>query len=170
MYIGRCLEEGKHKMSTVSELAAHLQASSKTVQDLINKGVITKQNRGKYDLDLARKEYILHVREVAAGRTKTGDLDLQEERARLAKEQADSKEMENAVERGDLVYIENVAKQFELQLTKVRTKLLAVPTKVAPEAHIAATVKEVQSLIEAEIIEALNELVGYDKEAAVEES
>jgi phage terminase Nu1 subunit (DNA packaging protein) len=147
-----------------------LQASSKTVQDLINKGVITKQNRGKYDLDLARKEYILHVREVAAGRTKTGDLDLQEERARLAKEQADSKEMENAVERGDLVYIENVAKQFELQLTKVRTKLLAVPTKVAPEAHIAATVKEVQSLIEAEIIEALNELVGYDKEAAVEES
>jgi phage terminase Nu1 subunit (DNA packaging protein) len=164
------LEEGKHKMSTVSELAAHLQASSKTVQDLINKGVITKQNRGKYDLDLARKEYILHVREVAAGRTKTGDLDLQEERARLAKEQADSKEMENAVERGDLVYIENVAKQFELQLTKVRTKLLAVPTKVAPEAHIAATVKEVQSLIEAEIIEALNELVGYDKEAAVEES
>lgn len=164
------MEEGKHKMSTVSELAAHLQASSKTVQDLINKGVITKQNRGKYDLDLARKEYILHVREVAAGRTKTGDLDLQEERARLAKEQADSKEMENAVERGDLVYIENVAKQFELQLTKVRTKLLAVPTKVAPEAHIAATVKEVQSLIEAEIIEALNELVGYDKEAAVEES
>ena len=47
---------------------------------------------------------------------------------------------------------------------------MAVPTKVAPEAHIAATVKEVQSLIEAEIVEALNELVGYDKEAAIEET
>jgi len=157
-------------MSSVLELSAHLQTSTKTVHDMINKGIITKQERGKYDIDLARKEYILHVREIAAGRAKVGDLDLQEERARLAKEQADAKEMENAVERGDLVYIENVAKQFELQLTKVRTKLLAVPTKVAPEAHIAATVKEVQSLIEAEIVEALNELVGYDKEAASEET
>lgn len=157
-------------MATMSDLATHLQMTTKTVQELINKGIIEKQDRGKYDLDQARKQYILHVREVAAGRAKVGDLDLQEERARLAKEQADAKEMENAVERGDLVYIENVAKQFELQLTKVRTKLLAVPTKVAPEAHIAATVKEVQSLIEAEIVEALNELVGYDKEATSEET
>ena len=164
------MRKGLSKMATMSDLAAHLQMTTKSVQELINKGIIEKKERGKYEIDAVRKQYILHVREVAAGRAKVGDLDLQEERARLAKEQADAKEMENAVERGDLVYIENVAKQFELQLTKVRTKLLAVPTKVAPEAHIAATVKEVQSLIEAEIVEALNELVGYDKEAASEET
>jgi len=155
-------------MASVNDLCAHLKMSRKTFDGLVSKGIISKQPAGKYDFDVAREEYILHVREVAAGRSKAGELDLQEERARLAKEQADAKEMENAVERGDLVYIEDVAKMFELQLNKVRMKLLAVPTKVAPEAHIAATVKEVQSLMAAEIVEALNELVGYDKNAATE--
>lgn len=157
-------------MATLEEVGAHLQMNSSSVKALIDKGVITKKGRGQYDLEQARREYILHVREVAAGRYKVGDLDLQAERARLAKEQADAKEMENAVERGDLVYIEDVAKQIENQLTKVRTRLLAVPTKVAPEAHACATMREVQATIEQAIIEALNELVGYTEADAGEEA
>ena len=54
-------------MATMSDLATHLQMTTKTVQELINKGIIEKQDRGKYNLDQARKQYILHVREVAAG-------------------------------------------------------------------------------------------------------
>ncbi len=79
---------------------------------------------GKYDLDECRKAYIENIREQAAGRASAGELVLSDERARLAKEQADAKEMENAVMRADLVYIEDVAKQIENQLTKVRTRLL----------------------------------------------
>jgi phage terminase Nu1 subunit (DNA packaging protein) len=88
----------------------------------------------------------------------------------LAKEQADAKEMENAVERGDLVYIEDVAKQVEGQMTKVRTKLLAIPTKYAPELHAMATAREVQLALEEAITEALNELVGYNPQGAGEEA
>jgi len=157
-------------MATLSEVGAHLQMEPSKVKNLIDKGVITKKGRGQYDLEQVRKEYILHIREVAAGRHKAGDLDLSAERARLAKEQADAKEMENAVERGDLVYIEDVAKQIENQLTKARTRLLSVPTKVAPEAHASATVREVQSLIEDAIVEALNELVGYNQGGASDEA
>lgn len=157
-------------MATKGELAAHLGVSDKTVGDLINRGVIQRASRGQYDLDKCRKEYISHIREQAAGRAGAGDLVLADERARLAKEQADAKEMENAVERGDLVYIEDVAKQIENQLTKVRTKLLSVPTKVAPEVHACASVREAQGVIEAAITEALHELVGYSQEPAVEEA
>ena len=157
-------------MATLAEVGAHLQMDQAKVKNLIDKGVITKKGRGQYDIDQVRKEYILHIREVAAGRFKVGDLDLSAERARLAKEQADAKEMENAVERGDLVYIEDVAKLIENQLTKVRTRLLAVPTKVAPEAHASATVREVQSVIEEAIVGALNELVGYNESGAGEEA
>ncbi len=109
-------------------------------------------------------QYLKHIRNLAGNNN--NNLELGAERARLAKEQADAKEMENAVERGDLVYIEKVARQFEQQLTKARNKLLAAPTKVAAEAHAAATVKEVREIIEAAIIEALDELVGYNKETA----
>lgn len=157
-------------MSTLTEVCAHLGMTMKTLQEYIEKGIITRKPRSEYDLDEVRIEYIKHVREVAAGRFKPGNLDLGEERARLAKEQADAKEMENAVERGELVYIEDVAKQIEDQFARVRGKLLAVPSKVAPEAQAAAEVREVQQLIEMAIVEALNELVGYNKDYAEEEA
>jgi phage terminase Nu1 subunit (DNA packaging protein) len=157
-------------MATLSEVASHLQMDVGSLSKMIDRGIVTKQARAQYDLDTVRKEYILHIREVAAGRFKAGELDLQVERARLAKEQADAKEMENAVERGDLVYIEDVAKQVEGQMTKVRTKLLAIPTKYAPELHAMATAREVQLALEEAITEALNELVGYNPQGAGEEA
>ena len=89
-----------------------------------------------------------------------GNLKLGAERARLAKEQADAKEVENAVKRGELVRINDIVKQFEAQLLKCKTKLLATPTKVAAEVHAAATVKEVPEITESSVKEALDELVG----------
>lgn len=150
-------------MATQHEVAKHLGISQKLVADMVAMGHIEKKDRGQYDLDECRKQYIKRLQDMAAGRAAAGDLDLAEERARLAKEQADSKEMENAVARGELVNIEDVAVSIEKQFTKVRTKLLGIPTKVAPEAHACATVKEVQAIVEQAIIEALNDLVGIDE-------
>ena len=151
-------------MATLAEVCGHISVTTKTLQEYLEKGIVTRQPPGKYDLDFVRAEYIKHIRAVASGRSRQGDLDLQAERARLAKEQADAKEMENAIERGELVYIDDVARQIENQLTKVRTKLLAIPTKAAPECQSVATVGEVRDIIEAAIIEALNELSGYNKD------
>ncbi len=153
-------------MVTQVQLSDHLGISTTVISDLTSRGILEKNGKRGYDLEKCRLSYLGHLRDIAANRLKDGDLDLGAERARLAKEQADAKEMENAVERGDLVYIEKVARQFEQQLTKTRNKLLAAPTKVAAEAHAAATVKEVREIIEVAIIEALDELVGYNKEAA----
>lgn len=157
-------------MATQVEVSKHLGVSTTVISDLTGRGVLEKTGRNGYDLEQCRLAYLKHLRDAASGRAASGDLDLGAERARLAKEQADAKEMENAVERGELVYIEKVAKQFEAQLTKVRTKLLAVPTKVAAEAHAAATVKEVREIVETAVVEALDELVGYDKQATDEET
>ena len=153
-------------MVTQVQLSDHLGISTTVISDLTSRGILEKNGKRGYDLEKCRLSYLGHLRDIASNRLKDGDLDLGAERARLAKEQADAKEMENAVERGDLVYIEKVAKQFEQQLTKARNKLLAAPTKVAAEAHAAATVKEVREIIEEAIIEALDELVGYNKETA----
>ena len=150
-------------MSKMTEVAQHLQMSPAALSKLIDEGVIDKQPRGGYDIDAVREQYIKHIRAVASGRAAQGDLDLGAERARLAKEQADAKEMENAVERGELVYIEAVAKEFEEQLLKAKTKLLAIPSKIAAEVHACANVKEAKELIEINLTDALNELVGYGK-------
>jgi len=151
-------------MASLDDCANHLGINQAVLSRLIKESIIDKKDRGKYDIDEVRLQYLKHIRNLAGNNN--NNLELGAERARLAKEQADAKEMENAVERGDLVYIEKVGKDFEEQLTKVRNKLLAAPTKVAAEAHAAATVKEVREIIEAAIIEALDELVGYNKEKA----
>ena len=151
-------------MASLDDCADHLGIQQPQLTKLIKHGIIDKQQRGKYDVDAVRLQYLKHIRNIAGNNN--NNLELGAERARLAKEQADAKEMENAVERGDLVYIEHIVKQFESQLGKCKTKLLAVPTKVAAEAHAAASVKEAQEIIESAVLEALSELVGYDKEAA----
>lgn len=140
------------------------------LHDLINKGVIERKPRGEYDLDECREAYIHHLRDRAAGRVKVNGAgsSLTDQRARLAKEQADAKEMENEVLRGKLVQIEDVAASLENQLDRVRTKLLAIPSKVAPEAHAAPDPKEARDIIENTIVDALNELVGFDSTKAGE--
>ena len=129
-------------MASLSDCAKHLGIDQAVLSRLIKESILDKQDRGKYDVDAVRLQYLKHIRNLAGNNN--NNLELGAERARLAKEQADAKEMENTVERGDLVYIEKVARQFEQQLTKARNKLLAAPTKVAAEAHAAATVKEVR--------------------------
>ena len=150
-------------MSSVQDIAAHLEMAPSNVIKLIKEEVITKQDRGQYDLKAVRKEYIHYMRNRAGTQN---NLDLAKERARLAKEQADAKEMENALERGDLVYISSIVEEFKEQLIKCKTKLFAVPSKVAAEAHAAATIVEVQSIIEKSIEEATNELVGYGNKSS----
>ncbi len=122
-------------MSSLTEIAQHLNTTQPALSKLIKEGVISKKNGGKYNIDEVRAEYIKHFRAIASGRAAAGDLDLGAERARLAKEQADAKEMENAIERGDLVYIDDVAKQFQSQLMKSKNKTISNTTKVAAEVH-----------------------------------
>jgi phage terminase Nu1 subunit (DNA packaging protein) len=92
-------------MATDAEIAAHLDLSDRSVRDLRQKGVFPTAKKG--GLDDCRVAYIRHLRERAAGRASDGadeeGLDLVEERARLAKEQADAQAMKNARERGELV-------------------------------------------------------------------
>lgn len=156
-------------MASMAAIAHKLGLNPRKMAELLDRGIIDRQPRGGYVEEDVLKQYLKHLREVAAGRFADGDLDLGKERARLAKEQADAKEMENMVERGELLYIDDVIKDFEDQLMKCKTKLLAVPTKVAAEVFAAQDVPEVQDTIEQAIRDALSELVGPNKRESAED-
>ncbi len=55
---------------------------------------------------------------------------LTEERARLAKEQADAAEIKNAILRKELVHASDVEREWASVLRKVRSGVLAVPSRV----------------------------------------
>lgn len=83
---------------TQSSFGELVGISQPAVSDLISRGVLTEGAAAGAWLH----QYCGHLREIAAGRAASGDLDLAAERARLAKEQADRISMQNAVTRGEL--------------------------------------------------------------------
>ncbi len=85
-------------MATQVEVGEHLGISQQAVADLLRRKIIPSGGgRGSLDVDDCRLAYLHHLREQAAGRlgVGAGELDLVEERARLAKAQADQQEMRN---------------------------------------------------------------------------
>lgn len=62
-----------------------------------------------------------------------GSLDLTDERARLAKEQADDKAMRNAERRGELINASEAEQRWSAEIIEIRTQLLRIPSEVAAQ-------------------------------------
>lgn len=86
------------------------------------------------------------------------DLDPTQERARKDKEAADRLEMENQVRRNELLERDAVDAAVIGAFSRVRTKLLAVPTKAAPVVVQDMSIAEAEALLRSHMIEALQEL------------
>ena len=98
--------------------------------------------------------YCKRLREMAAGRYSAGDLDLTEERARLARAQSERIEMENAVKRGELAPIDTLRDAIIPAMTQISALMDAIPVKLKREApHLTATDLEI---VKREIANAMN--------------
>jgi phage terminase Nu1 subunit (DNA packaging protein) len=83
---------------TQAEFGAVVGISQQAVSDLVAREVL----KPGASVGVWVVAYCSHLREMAAGRAASGDLDLAGERARLAKEQADRIAMQNQVTRKEL--------------------------------------------------------------------
>ena len=144
-------------MATADSAAAHICLAVRNFHNLVARGVIEKQDRGGYDLDIVREEYIRHLQDVAAGREKkqsqAGELNGEQERARKDKELADRTSLQNAVTRGELVSIDEVGRTVEREYAVVRERLLGISGKFGADLPSDQVAR-----IEAEIRDALEEL------------
>lgn len=134
-----------------------LGVSDRTISDLAIRGQAKKVGRGQYDLRETVRLYTAHLREVSAGRGGSSQiLDLTQERARLAKQQADGQELKNAQLRGELVAREDVVRGWQDILRRVRSGMLAVTSRVRQE---ISTIDAAQAaIIDREIRDALEAL------------
>ena len=122
-------------MSTLKELAAHLDLSGERVRQLVKRGAIpAPAGKAQYDIDESRIAYIRYLRGVASGQVaaETADLDAAYERARKDKAQADKTELEVARLKREMVLWAAVEKAWGKMLSRLRAKLLTLPSKVAP--------------------------------------
>jgi len=146
-------------MSKLTEVAEHLGLSLTRVSQLVTAGILPEAPRGKHDLDASRAAYLAHLREVAAGRMAKdgGGFDLVAERARLAHAQAEKCERENRIADGLYLEVAVVHRLVTGSFARVRAKLLALPSKLAPLVS-GTTSAKAQGALKSEIYAALNEL------------
>lgn len=86
------------------------------------------------------------------------DEGLTEERTKLAKVTRETKELELAVLRGSVIKKETAKKHIEQIIGAVRSRLLALPKRLAPVLVARTHIPEIQELIEKEVYDALREL------------
>lgn len=147
---------------TAAVLADWLGISAQAVNKHAREGVLLRCNN-RYDLKVSVAAYCAHVREVAAGRGGAAQSNLTAERARLAKVQADSYELKNAVTRGELVEVADAERAWSDTLRTVRSCMLAVPSRVRQRlGHL--TIADVET-IDFEVRNALTEAAGDGAEA-----
>nr|CAD6606391.1 MerR family transcriptional regulator [Rhizobium sp. Khangiran2] len=108
-------------------LAGLLGISTRRLNQLVEEGIAVRPSPGMFDAAATIQAYIAHASGKAAG--KTAELDLDRERARLAKEQADGHELKNAKERGELVRAEDVVREWQGIIRTVRSAMLSVPSR-----------------------------------------
>lgn len=145
-------------MVTAPELASWLGVSARSVTDLTTRGIVVRAGRGRYRLAESVRAYCGHLREQAAGRAAGAGLTA--EREREARERADSLALRNAVARRDLVPAGEVSAALGGIVRDIRSRMLAVPSRVAQQSPTLA--RPDVALIEAEIRAGLTEAGNAD--------
>lgn len=150
-------EGGACSVKIIAEL---LLLSERRVQQLVKEKIIPRASAGEYDLAPSVQGYIRYLQE----RIRSGDdADLAREKALLTKAQRETAELELAAMRGDMHKSEDVMTVWTECLVNCRSRLLAIPAKLAPELHEAEMVGDVQEKLRKAINEALDELAEYSK-------
>ncbi|WP_333710356.1 terminase small subunit [Malikia spinosa] len=128
-YIGHIKAENERRITAPkqADIAEHMDLSERSVREFLSgAGLDHKQ----CTIDEIRVGYIRHLREQAAGRAASGDLDLATERAMLAREQRVRIEMQNAVTRGELAPMILMEEVLAKTASKVAGVLDAIPGMV----------------------------------------
>ncbi len=159
-------------MATIVESAKHLDLSERRFMELLEAGILERQDRGRYELDTVRVAYIRHLRQRAAGAGERSSADMEKARdeARLAKARADKAEMEAAEMRGLLVRADQVEEVWMNALVNTKTRLAGIPARTAHIVLAAASNAAAEKILRREVGEALHELDRADPCADLDKS
>jgi hypothetical protein len=129
-----------HNLKTIAEV---LNITERWVNKLCKDGVLPKVSRGKYDLLGCVKAYIKFLQQ----NTKTGMVskrgDMEEEKLRKLKEEADKLERERLRDEGRTLEAEECYKMMTNTYTSIRQKIMSeVQLTAETKSEILLTLKE----------------------------
>lgn len=136
---------------TQSDLVKLTRLCRQTIVELQRRNIIPRGNEIK--LGEAIHAIIKHY-----AHSKAAQHELLEEKARKEKALADMAELERDKRRGRLVMLSDVLDVWESVVLQIRARMLAMPMKVAPLIAFCRGQREIQSALEKEVREILDEV------------
>jgi phage terminase Nu1 subunit (DNA packaging protein) len=141
----------------IQVIARLFEVTPGRIYQLVDEGIIPRVARGQYDLIASVQSYLRHLRkQLSDARVGLGDYG--NERARLTRARADVAEMDRSVKTGELVPADQLEETWLTLAGNVRTRILAVPDKIAPRIVTVKNPVEAAKLIRHELNEALSEI------------
>lgn len=149
---------------SVAVLGNIFGVTDRRVRQMAEEGIIVRAAKGRYNLVESLKNYILSLKLAAEGATADspdGEIDFDEEKALHERVKRHISELKLQTMKGELHKAEDVERVMSDMLAAFKTRVMNIPSKVAPvlEDRDAAYIKE---RLTGEVIEALNELKDYD--------
>ena len=141
-------------------LANCLGITPRRVQLLAKQGAVVKLRRGVYDLEKSVQSYIAYKLESLEESQEQKNLDeirADHERWKMRKTQLAVQLLEGKLHRA-----EDVERVWTQSAAAVRSRLLGIPVKAAPQVAGMEDAGEIQQVLQREVAEALNEIAGYD--------
>ena len=141
-------------------LANCLGITPRRVQLLAKQGAVVKLRRGVYDLEKSVQSYITYKLESLEEGQEQKSLDeirADHERWKMRKTQLAVRLLEGKLHRA-----EDVERVWSQSAAAVRSRLLGIPVKAAPQVAGMEDAGEIQQVLQREVAEALNEIAGYD--------
>lgn len=154
-------------MATIVDVAQHLDVDSRSVSEMLSRGILPKAERGQHDLDVCRVAYLRHLRFVARKNGNPANAELAEERVKLTKAQVEAQELRNGLLSGELVRLADVQARLDESLIVVRSAMLRIPARAgATMAGLPAA--EIRSRLDRMVRDALSALSTSPLERATD--
>ena len=151
----------------VKDLAELFGYSTQRIDQFVSEGIVVRRSKGKYAVWESVRGIVYH-RETKRKNQWDGDPeseaggDYEAHRARLTKAKADIAEITATIAKGQAHDAGAVEAVWTDMLMNCRSKLLAMPTKLAPKLRKESDLAKVKDLLETAVSEALAELATYD--------
>jgi phage terminase Nu1 subunit (DNA packaging protein) len=141
---------------TTSDLANILGVTERRIGQLVVKKILRRESRGTFDLANSVQAFVAHRESIVASEHGQGAYgkaraDLYRERAKMARLQREKLEGE-LIAKADIIALNTAI------ATVVKTRILAIGSKIAPRLVMIPTPAQIESLLRAEHVEALEEL------------
>lgn len=151
--------KSEEHLFSANDMAKALDLTPRRVQQLANEGILVKASRGKYLAVESVRNYLQYQQEGTYSGT---EVDLQEERALHERAKREKAELIVAVMKGDLHRSRDVEIVLNDMVASFRSRILALPTKLAPQLISKIELAEIKDILTKEVSEALTELSEYD--------